>query len=168
MARLTLLCVVFLVAVPALAQPVYLVTDLVGVLGDGVVSAGKINNAGVAVGTYDTGATSGLGDPVWRAFAWLPGPAQGLPAGFNELGTLGGSTSTSLATDLNELGLISGYSGTGQVVGGGEETVGFLWQAGAMTGLPSVTTGFDFGRARAINRHGETTGFEHSGFGCHP
>ena len=115
-------------------------------------------------------AAIGVDLPAWmrvdldgRAFLWLPGPRYGLPAGINDLGTLGGTSSVALAIDP-----------FGRVVGAADiadpqSFVGhaFLWQDGVMTDLGTLAP--DVGSAaEAINRRGESVGGVGSGFTCRP
>lgn len=83
---------------------------------DGESVAYGVNGLGQVVGWTDTPDGK-------RAFLWLPEPAYGLPAGMNDLGTMGHDVSE--ATDINERGEIVGIT----------DRATFLWLPQAALGL---------------------------------
>ncbi len=128
-------------------EAVYSVTDL-GTLGGspggcrnmievpsgfGREGLNDMNNSGQVVGVMPNTSDEA------RAFLWLPAAAYGLPAGLNDLGTLGGTTS--VAYHINEAGQILGEAATAD----GEGHF-FLWEDGDMTDLGE----FDQSRLTAI------------------
>ncbi|HSM58366.1 MAG TPA: clostripain-related cysteine peptidase [Candidatus Sulfomarinibacteraceae bacterium] len=121
----------------------YNITDL-GTLG-GATTARGINELGQVVGN------SGV-----HAFLWLPDPAYGLPAGMNELGTLGGNVSA--AYDINDQGQVAGWANTT----GGDRRA-FLWLPQPDYDLPAGMNdlghlGGSTSQAYAINNEGHVAG----------
>lgn len=113
------------------------VTDLGGLAPGPVQSGGaiEINNRGQVVGHSSVNP----GMPMLHAFLWQRGT-------MTDLGTLGGWNS--FAADVNERGVVIGWSETGAL----EESHGFLWRAGVMRGLPGVSIA-------DINDRGQMVGF---------
>lgn len=129
-------------------------------LGGTVAGAAAINNFGVIAG--DSNLT---GDLSQHATLWV----FGFPL---DLGTLGGPNSAVLWPGLNERGEAVGISDTGMAdplnetwscgaffpaSHAGHTCVGFAWQNGVMTPLP--TLGGNNGFATSVNNHGQVVGW---------
>jgi probable HAF family extracellular repeat protein len=128
---------------------------------DGTSSAGNsINNR-----QWVTGVSSQFGDEVVRATLWI----DGLPT---DLGALGGSDANSavLWPVKNKKGVIAGISQTDTIDPNGEEwscsffipftghtCVGFRWEDGEMSPLP--TLGGNNGFATGVDQHGRIVGW---------
>lgn len=140
--------VAVLLAAPALAAPVYTLTDI-GDLPGGFNSsvARGLNNLGQVVGESST--TNALGQTVNRGFLWSNGV-------MTNLGDLPGGGDTSIARGINDSGQIVGQSSTN--VNGTTVTRGFLWQNGTMTMLGDLPGGLDNSVAFAINNAGQIAG----------
>jgi probable HAF family extracellular repeat protein len=87
-----------------------------------------------------------------------------------DLGTLGGTNSTSNWGEINDFGLIVGESETGAIDPNGEDICGFgthrtcrpfLWEFPKMKALP--TLGGNNGQASSINNPGQIVGFAENG-----
>ena len=141
-------------------QTRYRIISLGAPLGGSASSAVAINNLGWAAGDSNL-----AGDQDEHALLWL----YGFPI---DLGTLGGPNSAVLWPGLNDLGQAVGVSDTSRTDPLGESwscaaffpashaghtCVGFLWQWGAMTPLP--TLGGNNGFATAINNRGQAVGW---------
>ncbi len=92
---------------------------------------------GAPVGTVVYGindSAQAVGSPIpnvhGHAFLWLPFSDYGLPAGLNDLGSLGGD---SIGQSINMAGQVVGVSGTSS----GDQHA-FLWQNGQMTDLGTL------------------------------
>jgi len=112
--------------------------------GGNYVEARAINDSGEIVGS----AADASGNT--HAFLWLPAPAYGLPAGMNDLGTLGGSTSH--AYDIDNSGRV-----VGEARNSAGRTHAFRWQNGSMTDLGTLSGGL-FSSAYGINASGVAVG----------
>jgi probable HAF family extracellular repeat protein len=134
----------------ALAQPIYIVTDL-GTLGGDSSGAYGISNAGHVVGSSDTGLTDAHGNSISRAFLWTT--VQGMI----DLGTLGGLCSSG-----------GGVNSKGEVVGSASIATGeyraFLWLPESSYGLSAGmndlgASGCSYGSyAHDINELGQVVG----------
>jgi len=105
-----------------------------------------VNNSGLMVG--ETGNLS-LGTPNGRAFTYQNGV-------YTDIGTLNG-TSVAGAYDVNEAGVITGYSFTddaGFVFSGH----GFRYENGVMTDLGTISNPQGYSRGHGINDLGQITG----------
>lgn len=132
----------------------YHITDL-GTLGGTTGRASALNNQGEVVGWLRTPVQGG---DVARAFLWLPKPAYGLPAGFNELDSLvdGGR---SYALGINDAGQVVGWSDTQFDSGSGDPVIhAVLWADGAVTNLGSPGGDYVPSWASAINELGQVAG----------
>lgn len=132
----------------------YHITDL-GTLGGTGGLAWALNNQGEVVGYLSTPGEGGDED---RAFLWLPKPAYGLPAGFNELDSLieGGE---SYALGINDAGQVVGWSDTQFDSGSGNPVIhAVLWANGTVTNLGSPGGDYIPSRANAINELGQVAG----------
>src|SRR5258708_896575 len=98
------------------AQKGYTFRDL-GTLGGDSSVGYAVNNGGQVVGGF-TPAGSGN----YNVFLWLPAAAYGLPAGMNNLGSLG----SSIAYGINDSGETVGYG-----------SAAFVWLPVAGYGLPA-------------------------------
>jgi probable HAF family extracellular repeat protein len=124
----------------------YTVTDL------GTWRANGLNDAGQVVGVSFSS----------RAILWLPEPAYGLPAGMNDLGTLGGSASRAMS--INETGQIAGWADTN----GGRRA--FLWLPEPAYDLPAGMNdlghlGGGTSQAYDVNNAGQVVGMSQSSGG---
>jgi probable HAF family extracellular repeat protein len=142
------------------AQTRYHVTNLAS-LGGSVGAGNSINNLGWVAGTSNLS-----GDQVQHAALWRNGS-------LTNLGTLGGPNSGVLWPVKNDRGIISGISQTAQPdtlgerwscsaffpapTAVGHQCLGFRWEDGVMTPLPTLggTNGF----ATGTNNRGETVGW---------
>ncbi len=166
MTAMTLLAALVVPALGAQAQPNhqsqthYRVISLGAPLGGSASGASAINSLGWIAG--DSNLTGDLDE---HAVLWL----YGYPL---DLGTLGGPNSAVLWPGLNDLGQAVGISDTSKTDPYGESwscgaflpashaghtCVGFLWQWGGMTALP--TLGGNNGFATDINNHGQAVGW---------
>ena len=140
---LTLIVLVGFFAGRQVAAQEYTITDL-GDLGGGQALVYGMNDAGQAVGF------STFPHPYMHAFAWLPEPAYGLPAGMTDLAVLT-DTTVGRGRAINDLG---------QIVGMG----GFFWQFEAACGLPAGATyipapsGFFWGKLYDLTSNCEFVG----------
>jgi probable HAF family extracellular repeat protein len=138
---------------PAMKQTQYVVQDL-GTLG---------GTAGVAEGISDRGWVVGSanlpGDQNGHAFLWRGGV-------MTDLGTLGGLNSQEQWPVNDDRGLIAGVAETSGTDPLGEDfchfgtgliCLGFLWQNGVMTPLP--TLGGNNGQALGVNNYGQVVGY---------
>jgi probable HAF family extracellular repeat protein len=136
------------------AKPGYTISDL-GTLG-GTASVGNgINNKG-----WVTGEANLEGDKIGHAALWRRG------AKILDLGTLGGLNSFVGFPVNDDRGLIVGTAETSTADPLGENfcgegttliCLGFLWQNGVMTPLP--TLGGNNGQATGVNNRGQMVGF---------
>jgi len=128
--------------------------------GGSASGAAAINDLGWVAGDANL-----QGDATQHAELWIFGHPL-------DLGTLGGPNSAVLWPGVNQLGQVVGVSDTGKTDPYGETwscgaffpdshaghtCVGFLWQWGTMTSLP--TLGGNNGFATAINDHGQAVGW---------
>jgi uncharacterized repeat protein (TIGR01451 family) len=110
-----------------------------------------LNNLGEVAGSSEIAP----GQP--HAFLWLPAPAHGLPAGMNDLGTLGGAVSA--AFDVNDRGEVVGVSTVADGIGRA-----FLWLPQPAYGLPAgmndlgLPEGASGAVAYAVNNQGQVAG----------
>ncbi len=138
----------------------YRVVSLSVPLGGSASSTAAINSEG-----WIAGASNLSGDLDEHAVLWL----YGFPL---DLGTLGGPNSAVLWPGLNDFGQAVGISDTAKTDPYGESwscgaflpashqghtCVGFLWQWGSMTALP--TLGGNNGFATSINNRGQAVGW---------
>jgi probable HAF family extracellular repeat protein len=132
----------------------YTVTNL-GTLGGTSSVANGINNKG-----WITGSANLAGDQTVHAFLWTK------HKGMTDLGTLGGPNSNVPWPVKDNRGLIAGVSDTSNTdplnenfcgSGNGLICLGFVWQNGTMTALP--TLGGNNGAAAAANNRGQVVGF---------
>jgi probable HAF family extracellular repeat protein len=131
--------------------------DLGTLAGYDRTEAYDLNDSGQTVGQASSGGTP----PTSSPFLWLPSADYGLPAGLNDLGSLGGSS-----------GKAEGINGSGQVCGwstisdDGWNVHAFLWLPSADHGLPAglndlgALHGGDtaYAYARAVNESGIVVG----------
>jgi probable HAF family extracellular repeat protein len=130
----------------------YQVTNL-GTLGGTSAAGYGINNKG-----WVTGDAKLPGDQTQHAFLWQK------HSGMTDLGTLGGPNSFADWPVKDDRGLIAGISDTSNTDPLGEQfcdttgftCLGFLWQHGTMTPLP--TLGGNNGWATAANNRGQVVG----------
>ena len=141
-----LMCIVAIALLAAVAIPApltaqdqrgqgYTVTDL-GTLGGTVSNANGINNRGWLAGYANL-----TGDQTSHAVLWQKG------AKIVDLGTLGGPNSSVDFLGIDDRGLVVGNSETANTdpfnenfcrSGNGLICLGFLWQDGVMTALPTL------------------------------
>jgi probable HAF family extracellular repeat protein len=161
-----LMCIVAITLLAAVAIPApltaqdqrgqngYTVTDL-GTLGGTVSNANGINNKGWLAGYANL-----TGDQTSHAVLWQKG------AKIVDLGTLGGPNSSVDFLGIDDRGLVVGNSETANTdpfnenfcgSGNGLICLGFLWQDGVMTALP--TLGGNNGWAFDVNARGQVVGF---------
>jgi len=129
-------------------------------LGGSVSADNGVNNLG-----WSAGESNLTGDATAHAVAWF----LGWPT---DLGTLGGPNSAVLWPGINNLGEVVGVSDTATMDPYGETwscgaflppshnghtCIGFKWQFGRMTALP--TLGGNNGFATAVNAHGQIVGW---------
>lgn len=137
--RVAWIALIALLAPAVFAQEPWEVMDL-GTLGGSRTTPAHVDAAGCVVGTGETTLPGPYG-PSQHAFVWLPTPQLGLPAGINDLGTLGGDESR--GTSSNLVGTVVGIAQTGQPAPLLMETLAFTWRDGVMTalelGIPSFT-----------------------------
>lgn len=152
----------------AVAQTSYKVTDL-GTEGNDILGcAMSLNNEGwteVMAQNLPSGQQDNLGGTLLsgRLFVDI--------AGFKfDLGTLGGTNTTSNWGEINDFGQIVGESETAAPDPNGEDICGFgthricrpfLWQLFHMKALP--TLGGNNGQASSINNRGQIVGFAENG-----
>lgn len=123
----------------------YTVTDLGVFPGGNYSRAYGINDLGEVVGTADVPEVF-----TSQAFLWLPEAAYGLPAGLNNLGTMGGSYS--IAQAINN---------SGQITGRADRELGghaFLWENGTMLDLGDLSDGEGDSLGNGINEAGQVVG----------
>lgn len=126
-----------------------------GTLGGTQARAYDINDLGQVAGhSYRP-----IGEPPHYAFLWLSEPDYGLPAGMNDLGSLGGLGSGYHGSEAR------GINNTGQVVGMAatvdEAFHAFVWQDGVMYDLNDLledASGWELTFATAINDAGQIVG----------
>jgi probable HAF family extracellular repeat protein len=138
----------------------YRVFDLGVPLGGSVSADNGVNDLG-----WSVGETNLTGDTTAHAVLWL----LGWPI---DLGSLGGPNSAVLWPGINDLGEVVGVSDTAMMDPYGETwscgaflpashnghtCVGFKWEFGHMTALP--TLGGNNGFATAVNDHGQIVGW---------
>jgi len=122
-----------------------------GVIGDTKLSPIAINDAGMVVGTWDTGVVRRHA-MLHRTFVWHKGDTH-----WTDIGTFGGPQSEP-----------SGVNDAGQVAGTADlprdpkrrrfRTHAFLWEKGKMKDLGTLPGG-SFSRPSAINNKGQVVGF---------
>jgi hypothetical protein len=83
--------------------------DLAGGVNNATLHA--INDGGVAVGFGSPSSDTGSGLPINHAMRWTPNSPNGATGSLADLGTLSGDVSSN-ATDINNNGVIVGYSST--------------------------------------------------------
>jgi len=136
----------------------YTFTDL-GTLGGPTSTANGINNKGWVTGVSDL-----PGGTTVHGFLWQEGSTM------KDLGTLGGPNSGVFWPVKDNRGLIAGYSETSSTdplnenfcgFGPAHTCLGFLWQKGAMTPLP--TLGGNNGFATGVNNRGQVVGTAENG-----
>ncbi len=165
---LALLAVGLSVSLPLVAQesprqdkqPHYIVYSLGAPLGGTASGAAAVNDIGLIAGDSNL-----AGDTTEHAFLWAFGADQ-------DLGTLGGPNSAVLWPGLNNRGEAVGISDTSMMDPNGETwscgaflpashngytCVGFMWNNGAMTALP--TLGGNNGFATAVDDSGHAVGW---------
>jgi probable HAF family extracellular repeat protein len=164
MTILTLFAAAMVVRAQAISKPSggphYRVYSLGVPLGGTASGAAAINDFGWIAGDSNLN-----GDQAQHAELWIFGHPL-------DLGTLGGPNSAVLWPGINRLGQVVGVSDTGNQDPYGERwscgaffpashsghtCVGFLWQWGKMTALP--TLGGNNGFAAAINDYGQAVGW---------
>jgi len=131
----------------------YIVRDLGTLGGTGSVAEG-ISDRGWIVGSANL-----AGDQSGHAYLWRDGV-------MTDLGTLGGLNSSEQHPVKDDRGLIAGVAETSDSdplgenfcgFGTGLICLGFLWQDGAMTALP--TLGGNNGQAVGVNNRGQVVGY---------
>jgi probable HAF family extracellular repeat protein len=131
----------------------YSVKDLGTLGGTGAVAEG-ISDRNWIVGTSNL-----AGDQSGHAYLWRDGV-------MTDLGTLGGPNSSEQLPVKDDRGLIAGWAETSNTdplgedfcgFGTGLTCLGFLWQNGVMTPLP--TLGGNNGKALGVNNHGQVVGY---------
>ena len=106
--------------------------------------ASDVNSIGQVVGWS---RKADLPNPrTWHGYLWENGVRT-------DLGTL--DRDWSIATSINDDGVVVGYS---QLVEGGGEVYGFLWNGGAMTPLPALGAN-TYNGANEVNAAGEAVGW---------
>lgn len=108
--------------------------------------ARSVNNAGTIVG--ETGNVS-LGNPNGRAFKYEGGV-------LTDIGDLGGTYSG--AYDINESGVITGYSCTDTNFACIFRSHGYRYEGGSMTDLGAVSVATGYSRGHGINDNGDIAG----------
>ena len=152
----------------AAAQTSYKVTDL-GTEGDDILGcAMSLNNEGwaeVMAQNLPPGQQDNLGGMLLSGRLFLDIDGFKL-----DLGTLGGTNTTSNWGEINDFGLIVGESETAVPDPNGEDICGFgthltcrpfLWEFSKMRALP--TLGGNNGQASSINNRGQIVGFAENG-----
>ena len=152
----------------AAAQTSYKVTDLGSEGNDILGCAMSLNNEGwteVMAQNLPPGQQDNLGGTLLSGRLFLDIDGFKL-----DLGTLGGTNSSSNWGEINDLGQVVGDSETAVPDPNGEDICGFgthltcrpfLWQFPQMSALP--TLGGNNGQASAINNHGQIVGFAENG-----
>jgi probable HAF family extracellular repeat protein len=152
----------------AFAQTSYKVTDL-GTEGNDILGcAMSLNNEGwaeVMAQNLPAGQQDNLGGTLLSGRLFLDIDGFKL-----DLGTLGGTNTSSNWGEINDFGLIVGDSETAVPDPNGEDICGFgthltcrpfLWEFPKMRALP--TLGGNNGQASSINSHGQIVGFAENG-----
>jgi probable HAF family extracellular repeat protein len=136
-----------LIAVPALGQARYVITDL-GDLpgGDNFSYAVGLNNTGQVVGVSDTAFGGPFGDSGYHAFFWQAGSPM------IDLGKLPGGYDMSRATGVNDVGLVVGYSTANMTT----YFRGFTWHrvTNQMQDIGTVAGGVAYYAATGVNNSG--------------
>jgi probable HAF family extracellular repeat protein len=144
-----------LISAAGAATSTYTITDL-GV--DPASSGGgpnpySVNNKGQVAGAI---IVNGAIHPA----LWLPSPDYGLPAGWNDLGTLspGGQ---GYAWDINDAGQVVGRSGGGDFFDTGNGRA-FIWDSvNGMRDLGSLP-GYAYATAQGLNNIGQAAGYSYN------
>jgi probable HAF family extracellular repeat protein len=152
----------------AVAQTSYRVTDLGSEGNDILGCAMSLNNEGwteVMAQNLPPGQQDNLGGTLLSGRLFLDIDGFKL-----DLGTLGGTNSSSNWGEINDFGLIVGDSETAVLDPNGEDICGFgthltcrpfLWEFSKMRALP--TLGGNNGQASSINNRGQIVGFAENG-----
>ena len=110
--------------------------------------ARAVNNSGVVVGETGSDAPQGF-TGNGRAFSWQNNT-------YNDLGDLGGTHSA--AFDINDSGMITGWSYTNYEATGVFQSHAFKYANGQMADLGTVSVADGYSRGHAINEAGEVAG----------
>ena len=152
----------------AVAQTSYKVTDLGSEGNDILGCAMSLNNEGwaeVMAQNLPPGQQDNLGGTLLNGRLFLD-----IDGFKRDLGTLGGTNTTSNWGEINDFGLIVGQSETAVPDPNGEDICGFgthltcrpfLWEFPKMRALP--TLGGNNGQASSINNRGQIVGFAETG-----